>query len=302
MAEFEIIHKHFAPLAGKGAGGLLDDGAVLDIPGGQQLVVTSDTSNRGDHFVDELPPEDAAKKCLRSNISDLAAMGADPFAYQLNLALPKEIDEGWLAAFAKGLEADQKEFGIFLSGGDTTAMSAGALSVSITAFGLVSEGKAVSRGGAHAGDLAVVTGPLGDAFLDRMRIPYPRTAIAPLIRQYAKAAVDISDGLPADLGHICEVSGLAAQVELAKIPFSKKVHEAMHSGTKTPQDILTWGEDYELALAVAPGDFDSFKTEAGKQGVELSAIGVFEGGTPDVRVMDKNGEALIFEKTGWQHF
>ncbi len=299
MSEFGIIEKYFAPLANNV---LDDDAAVLDIPGGQQLVVTSDTSNRGDHFVDELSPADAARKCLRSNLSDLAAMGADPFTYQLNLALPKEIDEEWLAGFASGLEADQKEFGILLSGGDTTAMSAGALSVSITALGLVPPGEAVPRGGARAGDLVVVTGPLGDACLDRLRIPYPRTAIAPHIRAYAKAAVDISDGLPADLGHICEVSGLAAQIELAKIPFSETVQDALSSGKTTPQDILTWGEDYELALAVAPGDFDSFKAEVGQQGVEPIAIGVFTEGTPEVQVLDENGVALPFNKTGWQHF
>ncbi len=302
MAEFDLIHRYFSPLAGKGAGGLLDDAAILDIPPGKQLVVTSDTSNRGDHFVDALPPKEAAQKCLRSNLSDLAAMGADPFCYQLNLALPKNLEDDWLAEFAKGLAADQKEFGIFLSGGDTTAMGAGGLSVSITALGFVPPGEAVKRGGARIGDLAVVTGPLGDACLDRLRIPYPRTAIAPIIRRYAKAAVDISDGLPADLGHICEVSGLAARVELEKIPLSKKVREAIRSGEKSPQDILIWGEDYELALAVAPENFESFKAAAAGQGVELAAIGVFEKGNPVVTVMDKAGKPLVFERTGWQHF
>ncbi|GJL85124.1 MAG: thiamine-monophosphate kinase [Micavibrio sp.] len=300
MSEFSIIEKYFEPLSKTGA--LDDDAAVLDVPQGQQLVVTSDTSNRGDHFVEELSPSDAARKCLRSNLSDLAAMGADPFVYQLNLALPKEIDEQWLAGFAGGLEADQKEFGILLSGGDTTAMSAGALSVSITALGLVPPGEAVPRGGAQPGDLVVVTGPLGDACLDRLRLPYPRTAIAPLIRRYAKASVDISDGLPADLGHICAVSGLAAQIEFAKIPFSKKVQEALRDGKTTPQDILTWGEDYELALAVAPEDFESFKAEAVKQGVEPVAIGDFTEGNQEVQVLDESGKPLSFQKTGWQHF
>ena len=120
MAEFDLIDACFKPIAGAGSGGLLDDAAVLDIPKGMQLVVSRDTSNRGDHFVDEYPAKEAAKKCLRSNLSDLTAMGADLFCYQLNLALPKNIEEEWLRGFASGLAEDQEEFGISLSGGDTT--------------------------------------------------------------------------------------------------------------------------------------------------------------------------------------
>lgn len=298
MAEFDLIEKYFAPLS---LDGLKNDAAVLDIPPGRQLVVTSDTSNRGDHFVEEMSAFDAARKCLRSNLSDLAAMGADPFVYQLNLALPKEIDEDWLAGFAKGLAADQKEFGIKLAGGDTTAMGAGGLSVSITALGLVPAGAAVTRGGAQAGDLAVLTGPLGDACLDRLRLPYPRSGLSPLIRRYARAAVDISDGLPADLGHICEVSGCGAQIDLARIPFSDTVRATLRSGEKTPQEILTWGEDYELALAVAPAHIKEFQKKAQECGVSLSVIGVFTE-VPGLEMQDEQGRPLKFETTGWQHF
>jgi len=301
MAEFDLIDKYFAPLAGPGAGGLLDDGAVLDIPQGHQLVISSDTSNRGDHFVEEMPAEVAARKCLRSNLSDLAAMGADPFSYQLNLALPKDIDETWIAAFADGLKADQDEFGIFLSGGDTTGMGAGGLSVSITALGLVPTGEAVPRGGAQEGDLVVVSGELGDASLDRLRMPYPRSAISGLVRRYAHAAIDISDGLPADLGHICSVSGLSAALEFEKIPFSKTGRSALQTGKTTPEDILTWGEDYELALAVPPSDIEAFRQKAADQGVTLHVIGLFNAGQ-GVTILDKSGTALKFSKAGWTHF
>ncbi len=298
MAEFDLIEKHFAPLS---IDGLKDDAAVLDIPAGFQLVITSDTSNRGDHFVEEMPPADAARKCLRSNLSDLAAMGADPFSYQLNLALPKDIDEAWIAAFAGGLKADQDEFGIQISGGDTTGMAAGGLSISITALGLVPTGQAVSRGGAKEGDLVVVTGPLGDASLDRLRMPYPRTAVAPLVRKYASAGVDVSDGLPADLGHICAVSNLSATLEFAKIPFSDKARAVLSSGQTTPQDIITWGEDYELALAVPSANIEAFQSEAVEQGVTLCVIGIFGSGE-GCTILDENGAPMLFDKMGWTHF
>lgn len=301
MAEFDLIHTYFAPLSGKGAGGLLDDGAVLDIPAGHQLVVSSDTSNRGDHFVEALPPADAAKKCLRSNLSDLAAMGADPFVYQLNLALPKEIDEAWLKEFASGLAADQEEFGIVLSGGDTTGMTDGGLSVSITAMGLVPTGTAVPRGGAQAGDLAVVTGELGAACLNRLHLPYPRTAISALVRKYARAAVDISDGLPADLGHICEVSGLGAELVLENIPLAQTARDAIKNGEKSAQELLVWGEDYELALAVQPENIEDFTREAEGLGVPLAVTGVFTAGD-GVEIMGPDGKPLVFDKMGWTHF
>ncbi len=301
MSEFGWIEKYFAPLAGAGASGLQNDGAVLDIPAGMQLVMSSDTSNRDDHFVSEMSPFDAARKCLRSNLSDLAAMGADPLCYQLNLALPRDIEESWVAEFSRGLAADQAEFGIALSGGDTTGMQVGGLSVSITVLGLVPSGRALPRGGAKVGDVVVVSGILGDASLSRLHIPSPPLKIAPLMRKYARAAIDISDGLPADLGHVCNVSGVGARLELAKIPFSEKGHAAVKVGETTPQDLLIWGEDYELAMAVPPEAFDDFKAEAAEMGVMLSAIGSIVEGS-GVEVLDESGVPLIFGKPGWQHF
>lgn len=301
MSEFGWIEKYFMPLAGEFGRGLKDDGAVFDIPAGMQLVISSDTSNRDDHFVSAMPPYDAARKCLRSNLSDLAAMGADPLCYQLNLALPRTIEESWVAEFSRGLAADQAEFGIALSGGDTTGMQAGGLSVSITILGLVPAGKAVPRGGARLGDLVVVSGILGDASLNRLHIPSPPLKIAPLVRDYAHAAIDISDGLPADLGHICKTSGLGARLELAQIPFSAKGHAALKAGETTPQDLLIWGEDYELAMAVPAQSYEAFKAEALKKGVQLSAIGHFVEGA-GVDVLDDSGTPLVFGKPGWAHF
>lgn len=298
MPEFDLIEKYFAPLS---MDGLKNDTAVLDIPAGHQLVVSSDTSNRGDHFVEEMSAFDAGRKCLRSNVSDLVSSGADPLAYQLNLALPKDLDEAWLAGFAEGLAADQALYNIALSGGDTTGMSAGGLSVSITAMGLVPRGRAVLRSGARAGDVVVITGILGDAFLSRLHMPAPPVVLAPLVRKYAKAAVDISDGIMADLGHICNASGLSAALECDKIPLSEKGRAALESAEASAEELLTWGEDYELAMAVAPEDFDAFRAEAKALGVSLSAAGVFEPGQ-GVKILDKAGQPISFSKTGWQHF
>ncbi|MCB1651897.1 MAG: thiamine-phosphate kinase [Alphaproteobacteria bacterium] len=298
MPEFDLIEKYFAPLS---IDGLKNDTALLDIPSGYQLVLTSDTSNRGDHFVVEMSAYDAARKCLRSNLSDLASSGADLLAYQLNLALPKDLEEGWLKDFAAGLAADQEEYGIKLSGGDTTGMAAGGLSISITALGLVPSGTAVLRAGAKDGDLVVITGILGDAYLCRLHIPTPPVQIAPLVRRYARAAVDISDGILADLGHVCAASNLGARLAFDKIPFSDKGHAALDSAKASPEELLTWGEDYELAMAVPPDDFEAFKKDAAALGITLSAVGVFEQGQ-GVRIFDSNGQEMRFSKTGWQHF
>ncbi|HOO82859.1 MAG TPA: thiamine-phosphate kinase [Alphaproteobacteria bacterium] len=298
MAEFDLIEKYFAPLS---MDGLKNDTAVLDIPAGHQLVVSSDTSNRGDHFVEEMSAFDAGRKCLRSNVSDLVSSGADPLAYQLNLALPKDLDEDWLAGFADGLAADQALYNIALSGGDTTGMRAGGLSVSITAMGLVPTGRAVLRSGARAGDVVVITGILGDAYLSRLHMPSPPVVLAPLVRKYAKAAVDISDGILADLGHICSVSGLGARLEFDKIPLSDKGRAALRDGKASSEDLLTWGEDYELAMAVSPSDVEAFQKQAGALGVALSVVGVFEA-VAGVKVFDQDGHEMSFSKTGWQHF
>lgn len=298
MAEFDLIEKYFAPLS---IDGLKDDCAVLDVPEGMQLVVSSDTSNRGDHFVEEMSAYDAARKCLRSNLSDLAASGADPFTYQLNLALPKDLPEEWLRDFAAGLAADQEEFGIRLSGGDTTGMMAGGLSVSITVMGLLPKGQAVVRGGARTGDVVFITGTLGDASMNRLHIATPRNVLAPLLRQYASAAVDISDGILLDLGHIARHSGLAARLDFKRIPLSDKGRAALETGKATPESLLTWGEDYELAITVPSAHASVFQDEARKLGVPVALVGAMEEGQ-GVRLYDAQGEDMKFSKSGWQHF
>ncbi|MGH1399246.1 MAG: thiamine-phosphate kinase [Alphaproteobacteria bacterium] len=301
MAEFDWIERYFAPLAGAYGRGLKDDGAVIDIPAGCQLVVSSDTSNRGDHFVEEMSPYDAARKCLRSNLSDMAAMGADLLSYQLNLALPRDIGEDWVVEFARGLAADQEEYGVRVSGGDTTGMDIGGLSVSITVLGTVPTGRAVPRGGAWVGDLVVVTGTLGDASINRLHIAPVPNGIAPAVREYARAAIDISDGLPADLGHICSTSGVGAKVRAADIPVSDALRVAIEKGETSVPEMLVWGEDYELCMAVAPQNLGAFMEAAAECGVTLAVVGEFVKGE-GAEFLDENGAPIVFGKPGWQHF
>lgn len=320
MNEFEMIRDYFRPLTmdRAEAGGLLDDAAILDVPQGFDLVISSDTLNGGVHFLENESPANIAHKCLRVNLSDIAAMGAKPYCYQLNLAFSKMPDLVWLKAFTDALMADQKEFGVFCSGGDTTVIE-GPMLVSMTITGLVPKGKAVKRSGAKAGDLVVVTGNIGDAtigvkvklgilelddpsaFLLACDRPMPRTPISELVHTHAHAAIDVSDGLIADLSHICDVSGVAAKLEADKIPLSYAARDVLGKGVIALEDLLTGGDDYELALAIPPSRFDVFKAEATKRGVDVSAIGVFEEGD-GVRVLDASGQPLEFSRKGWTHF
>ncbi|MYE02589.1 MAG: thiamine-phosphate kinase [Alphaproteobacteria bacterium] len=252
--EFELIRRFLAPLAtAAGARDLEDDAALIDAPEGQRLVVTTDTMVEGVHFPGDGPPGLIARRLLRTNLSDLAAMGARPSGYLLNLALPRRIDDPWLERFAAGLTADQGEFGISLLGGDTVA-TPGALTLTVTAFG--SAASPVHRSGARPGDLVFVTGPIGDGLFglkavrgeiasprlaERYWLPSPRFGAA----DGATAAADISDGLIADLGHICRASSVGAVVELEAVPLSPEVAAL---GAQARLDALTGGDDYELVL------------------------------------------------------
>lgn len=315
MNEFDAISKFFAPLS---FDGLKNDGAVLAVPDGYELVITSDTLNESVHFPDDENPQLVAHKALRVNLSDLASMGAEPYAYQLNLALPERIDAGWLESFSKALKRDQDTFKIKLSGGDTTGTK-GPLSISITAMGLVPRGKAISRNGAKEGDAIIITGTIGDAtigleallghgdfegqekFLERYRLPQPRCGLAKILQAHAHAAIDVSDGLIADLGHICSWSQLGATLQVKDIPLSEHAHKAVQSGKVKIEKLLTGGDDYELAIAVPAAAADEFCKLAKKAGIPAVQAGIFTKGD-GIKVLDESGRALVFETVGWQHF
>ncbi len=321
-SEFERIARIFAPLAEgfPGAFGLTDDAALITPGAGCELVATSDTIVAGVHFPGDDPPAAIAARLLRVNLSDLAAMGATPLAYLLNVALPEEIDDAWLEAFAGGLRADQDRFAIALAGGDSVA-TPGVLTLSVTAFGEVAAGAALRRSGARVGDAVWVSGAIGDAALgllavrgeltglsseqcdqliDRYRLPRPRVALGERLVGLASAAIDVSDGLAADLGHILEASDVGAEIEAACVPLSEPAAAALRNDPGLLEVILTGGDDYELLFTVASGGESRVAALSSKLSLPLTAIGRINPGG-GLTVIAGNGEPIILARKGWEH-
>jgi thiamine-monophosphate kinase len=321
LGEFERIARFFAPLAVPGALGLLDDVALIDGPPGEQYVLKTDAIVEGVHFLSDDPPMQVAQKLLRVNLSDLAAKGATPFGYLLTTALPRHCDEDWLAAFAAGLAADQATYGIGLLGGDTVA-TPGPVTLSATAIGRVAAGRAVLRSGARAGDLVFVSGTLGDAALgldavrgglpslapealaylaDRYRLPQPRSLLGPRLIGQAHAMMDVSDGLVADLGHLCKASAVGAVVEAARLPLSPAARSAVEAAPGLLAKALSGGDDYELLFTAAADAAPAIAAIAGEVGVPVTCIGRIEGGE-GVRVLDGEGAPMTVKDPGYRHF
>ena len=295
MNEFELISRFFAPLAGDGAFGLKDDVALLPQRPGHDLIVTTDTISEDTDFFAFDPPHTIAQKALRVNLSDLAAKGAEPVGYLLNLSLPHTVREDWLTAFAAGLAADQAEFGLSLLGGDTGATD-GPLSIMVTAFGFVPTGKMVRRSGARVGDAVYITGTIGDSggglaiskrethslsdaardyLTARYRVPEPPITFAPQLRDIAHASVDVSDGLIADLDHIASASGVRIVVEGERVPLSAALK--MLWGGNSLQRAVTAGDDYQIAFTAPPditGPFTPIGQVVAGDGVNLMVAGV----------------------------
>lgn len=324
--EDKLIERFFKPLAAHpGALALSDDAAYLTPPAGCDLVLTADMTVAGVHFFPDDPPETIGKKALRVNLSDLAAKGAEPVGALLAISLPESIDEGWIANFSRGLGEDCEAFACPLLGGDTTK-TPGPLSISITAIGKVPGGRMVKRAGAKPGDLVVVSGTIGDAALAlemkkrflsggfgdlnkpqsaeltrRYRVPEPRLALAPLLRDYANAAMDISDGLVGDLAKLARVSRVAARIETAKIPLSNPAHDAIAGEAALLETALTGGDDYEVLAAIPEARFSAFAEAAGRAGVPVTAIGRFDSGE-GTSVLAAGGKELSFAKGSFSHF
>ncbi len=309
--EFARIARYFAPLAGPEGRGLADDAAVLVPPPGRELVLTVDQMLEGIHFLSHDAPDLIAQKLLRRNLSDLAAMGATPLGYLLTTAFPPQNDESWLAKFAEGLARDQEIFAIKLFGGDSSS-SLAHISLTATLIGHVAPGAALGRGGAQAGDDIWVTGTIGDAALglqarlgklqnipdeliNRSLLPAPRIGLE--LAGIANAAIDISDGLLQDLGHLCTSSKRAAIIHAGLIPFSSAA--APYTATML-ETMLTDGDDYELLLAVPPSRATKLLQACGD--LLITKIGSFSAGDPKVHVLDAHGKPLKFGKSGWQHF
>lgn len=321
--EFERIARYFAPLAAgvPGALGLKDDVAYLEVPEGHELVAKTDAVVAGVHFLPDDPPDLIARKALRVNLSDLAAKGALPRWYLLDAAFPSAIDDAWIAAFARGLAKDQAEFEVHLVGGDTVA-TPGPATFAVTALGLVKATWGLKRSGARAGDGIYITGTLGDAALglmvrrgeigflrpkqrdqliDRYRLPRPRVALGRHLVGVATAALDVSDGLIADLGHLCTASGKAGIVEEALLPLSPAAQAVLAQKPELIERVLAGGDDYEILFSAPATATTVLEHLAREYKTPIARIGRIESGK-GVTALDKLGHRRSLARGGWTHF
>lgn len=333
MDEFQLISRYFAPLAAAEPGALRlgDDAAVLALPSGKELVVTTDMLIEGVHFRADDPPQSVGVKALAVNLSDMAAMGAAPRAYVLALALPvawPEMQRGsWLGSFTTGLAEMQDAFAMPLAGGDTVS-TPGPLSISITAFGLAPNEGAILRSGARPDDEVWLSGSIGDgalglrvltgslalddplleaALVERYQRPRPRLALGRALAGLAHSCADVSDGLIADLGHICETSSVIAAVDAERLPLSTAARAAIERYPELWDFVVCGGDDYELVFTAAAADTAAVERVAEKVGTPVSNIGRISelpspGAVSPVTVRTADGRVLRPAERGWSHF
>ncbi|MDI2592224.1 thiamine-phosphate kinase [Pseudomonas sp. N3-W] len=317
MGEFELIRHFFAaaPCAQGGEGvalGIGDDCALLTVPPGEQLAISTDTLVAGVHFADPCDPFLLGQRSLAVAVSDLAAMGATPIAFTLALTLPT-VTADWLDAYARGLNVMAQRCGVVLVGGDTTR---GPLSLTMTVFGRVPAGQALTRGGARPGDLLCVGGELGNAagalplvlgqrtaeaiiadpLLAHYWSPQPQLALGLALRGRATSALDISDGLLADCGHIALASKVGIQVERSKLPISTALLAFLgQSGAE--EAALSGGDDYVLAFTLPPVELPPLLAD----GWPIHVVGQVVAGQ-GVVLLDANGQDITPQTRGYQHF
>jgi thiamine-monophosphate kinase len=323
--EDSLIARYFRPLAtDPGAFGLGDDAALLKASG-DDLVITTDAVVEGVHFLANDPPDTIARKALRVNLSDLAAKGAVPAGFVLTLAL-RDADDAWLAPFARGLGEDALQFGCPLLGGDTVS-TPGPLMISITAFGRVPAGRMVHRSGAKPGDRVMVTGTIGDAALGldilkggaaaaaladdtaarqmlagRYRVPQPRNALAIAVRDYAHAAMDVSDGLAGDLAKLCAASDVSAVIDAPGIPLSAAARNLLARGAASIEAIVSGGDDYEILCAISENRSEAFVQAARLAGVAVTSIGTVIAGSSVPQFLDGTGREIVLPRLSYSHF
>lgn len=314
MGEFELINQFFLPVAHstRTSGlvlGIGDDCAIQRVPANHELVFSVDTLVEGIHFPQNYAPEHLASRALAVAVSDLAAMGADPVCYTLALTLP-EANHSWLEAFGRSLAESSRSLGIALAGGDTTR---GPLSITVQVHGTVPAGQALLRGGAKPGDKVVVSGVLGDAaealrwldekecepyaeaVLKRYHRPQPRLQLGCSLRGKASAAIDISDGLAADLGHILRASAVGAEIDVSLLPLSEAM-KALAGARRGARLALMGGDDYELCFTVSPSFWPELQDASP---TPLTAIGEIVGAEG---LALRNAEGLESELPGYDHF
>jgi thiamine-monophosphate kinase len=317
ISEFDLIDRYFKRDAPDGVLGVGDDCALFDVPPGMRIATSTDLLIEGRHFFPDMDPRALGHKSLAVNVSDLAAMGARPVGCLLGLALP-QADESWVAAFADGFHAMARAAGCPLIGGDTTG-NPGALAISVTVFGAVRPADALRRDGARVGDDIWVSGTLGDAdiayrllsgqmppddaLLARTRVrlewPQPRFALGVALAGTAHAAIDISDGLLQDLGHILEASRVGARVAMADLPVSAAL--AGVDPDRVRHAVLAGGDAYELCFTAPPEHASAVRAAGGAAGVAVTRIGRIEAGD-GVTVLDADGAPLRELPRGFDHF
>ena len=321
MDEFGLIARHFAPLAtAPGAFSLKDDAATIPTRPGMDLVVTADQIAEGTDFFKHDPPATIAKKALRVNLSDLAAKGAVPDCYMLVLALPPGMTDAWLADFAAGLQEDQKRYGLSLLGGDTS-LTEGPLAIAVTAFGFVPQGTMLKRSGAKPGDAVYVTGTIGDSggglaifkrekhaltdaqrdyLITRYRMPEPPVVWGPALREVASAAVDISDGLVADLGHLATASSIKIEIDAASVPRSEMLRAFWGDECGAIVRAVCAGDDYQIAFTVGAAREDDIRAAAASAGIAITRIGTAKAG--EGVALLHHGSPLSIPRPGYRHF
>ncbi|OZI66670.1 thiamine-phosphate kinase [Bordetella genomosp. 11] len=316
-SEFDLIDRYFKRAAPPGMLGVGDDCALFGVPPGMQVATSTDLLIEGRHFFPDVDPRALGHKSLAVNVSDLAAMGARPIGCLLGLALP-EVREPWLAAFAEGFHAMAHAAGCPLIGGDTTG-NPGVLAISVTVFGAVRPDAALCRSGALPGDDIWVSGALGDAdiayrllsgqmppddaLLAHTRAaldwPQPRFALGQALAGVARSAIDISDGLLQDLGHILKASGVGARLYLDDLPVSAAL--AGVPADRVRHAVLAGGDAYELCFTAPADRADAIRVIGAESGVAVTRIGAIEAGT-GLTVLDADGAPLRDLPRGFDHF
>lgn len=323
LGEFDLISRYFKQGASSStahhvAVGIGDDCAILEMPDGHQLAVTTDTLVSGVHFFADVCPYRLGYKSLAVNLSDLAAMGAEPKWVSLAITLP-EVDAQWLGEFSRGFFDLAKQYNVQLIGGDTTK---GPLSITVSAKGIVPRQQALLRSAAKAGDLLCVSGDLGDGavglahkldalplqdathFVDALELTQPRNTLGQLLRGHASSCIDISDGLTQDLQHILKASACGAHIELQDLPLSAALQAEISSQHITHQQALryalTGGDDYELLFTLSESDY--VKVCNANTEDKITVIGRINDARQDGVQLTLAGQPITISTAGWDHF
>lgn len=319
MKEFDLIGRYFSDSGHKRKDvviGIGDDCAVTTVPENQQLAVTTDTLVAGVHFLKDAPAKSVAYKAVAVNLSDLAAMGAEPAWISLSLSLP-DADEQWLQAFSEGLHEITQYYSVQLIGGDTVK---GPLAMTITAQGFIPPGSELTRSKAKPGDWVYVTGSLGDAgagldilqntlevrgeakdvLVNRHYFPTPRVAVGTALRRLATSCIDISDGLLSDLGHILKASGCGANIHVDRLPLSRALTQAV-SAEEAIEYALSAGDDYELLFTASEEQKGSLETSLTSTNVKATCIGQLTGQSGVLTLLKANEKYVPKAAKGYEH-